>query len=136
MASMYAPALGDWLRSAAIFFASGLDVAILASDWGTGVYETMVWLARAVIVAGGLLAGTLAARAVTVRRLIATMTAPLPTLAVAFLLMSGLSEGPADENEVIRILLIALALFDGAVIAAFAIRAERSRRRNEVLLPR
>jgi hypothetical protein len=122
-----------WSLSLSIFAGTAAVAAVIVSDWGGGVSEASVWLARALVIAGGSLTGILAPRATSTRGRVAALLVPIPLLAVVGVLMAGLSQSADDLPEVGRILAIALFLFDIPMAVAFGIRASRSARRSEVL---
>ncbi|MEW5989750.1 MAG: hypothetical protein AB1736_00195 [Chloroflexota bacterium] len=107
--------------------------AVIVSDWGGGVSESSVWLARALVIAGGSATGILAPRTASIRGRVAALAGPIPLLAAAGVLMAGLSQSADDLPEVGRILGIALLLFDLPMAVVFGIRALGSARRGEML---
>jgi ABC-type tungstate transport system substrate-binding protein len=96
------------------------------------VPETLVWLACAVVVAGGLAVGIRASRDPSRRNLLVALTIPLPTVGVGWFLMVGLSQSEADLPEVNGIVAIVFFLFEVPILVAFAVRALRAARRREV----
>jgi hypothetical protein len=116
-----------------MFPAAGALAASLASDWGGGVPDARVWLARAVVVAGGLLAGVLAARDTSAPRLAPALLAPVPILALAGLVMASGSESDSDLWLAGGIVVIALLLFDVPLALVFLLH--RGRRDEHIFAP-
>jgi hypothetical protein len=121
-----------WWRGCLIVFGSAFLAASLASDWGGGVPDALVWLARAVVVAGGLLAGVVSARNPSRRNLLVALTMPLPTLGIGWFLIVGLSQSESDVPGVNRIVAIAFLLFEIPILVVFAVRAVMAARAREI----
>jgi len=104
--------------------AAALGLVVLYS---AGRIQTTIWLAGLVLVAGGAVAGVLAARDKSIRGPRPALLAPIPILILAGLVMLSVSESTSDLALTAGVLATALVLFDVPLAAAFRYTSDRGR---------